>query len=215
MAQVDNYCERIDPSFWAEPVNALTNLAFILAGLFMWRRVGAWGTGRLLSLILIVIGCGSWAFHTQAQVWAGVADVVPILAFILVYLYLANRAYWSFSPWLSAGLVLLFVPYAAAVIPVAQLVPGLGSSASYVPVPILIGIYAVLLRQSAPGTARGLVIGAAILSLSILMRSLDMPLCAQWPLGTHFLWHILNAVMLAWMIEVYRRHILAAPRAGR
>jgi hypothetical protein len=29
-------------------------------------------------------------------------------------------------------------------------------------------------------------------------------------LGTHFLWHLLNAVMLGWMINVYVRH-----RAGR
>jgi hypothetical protein len=34
-------------------------------------------------------------------------------------------------------------------------------------------------------------------------------------LGTHFLWHILNALMLGWMIEVYRRHRLAAAGAHR
>jgi aspartyl-tRNA(Asn)/glutamyl-tRNA(Gln) amidotransferase subunit C len=33
----------------------------------------------------------------------------------------------------------------------------------------------------------------------------------QIPLGTHFLWHILNGIMLGWMIEVYRRHMLAPP----
>jgi hypothetical protein len=32
-------------------------------------------------------------------------------------------------------------------------------------------------------------------------------------MGTHFLWHILNGLMLGWMIEVYRRHMLAVPRA--
>ena len=28
------------------------------------------------------------------------------------------------------------------------------------------------------------------------------------PVGTHFLWHVLNAVMLAWMILVWQRHRL-------
>jgi hypothetical protein len=28
---VDLYCERTDPSFWAEPINALSNLSFLLA----------------------------------------------------------------------------------------------------------------------------------------------------------------------------------------
>ena len=31
---VDLYCERTSPVFWAEPVNALTNLAFFLAAWF-------------------------------------------------------------------------------------------------------------------------------------------------------------------------------------
>ena len=44
LTPVDNYCERIDPGFWAEPLNALSNTAFILAaayGFYLWRREGA------------------------------------------------------------------------------------------------------------------------------------------------------------------------------
>ena len=51
--------------------------------------------------------------------------------------------------------------------------------------------------------------GAGLLVVSLTFRTLDEPLCAAIPLGTHFLWHILNAIMLAWMIEVYRAHVLA------
>jgi hypothetical protein len=45
-ASVDIYCERIDPGFWAEPVNALTNLAFLLAAAFVWPRVRDRAMGR-------------------------------------------------------------------------------------------------------------------------------------------------------------------------
>jgi hypothetical protein len=58
---------------------------------------------------------------------------------------------------------------------------------------------------------RGLLIGAAILSVSITARSLDLGLCAALPGGTHYLWHILNAIMLGWMIETYRRAAPAEP----
>ena len=34
-ASIDGYCERLDPSFWAEPLNAWTNLAFLLAAAVM------------------------------------------------------------------------------------------------------------------------------------------------------------------------------------
>jgi len=88
------------------------------------------------------------------------------------------------------------------------MVPGLGSSASYAPVPLLIAVYALLLRHRCPDTARGLAIGAGILVVSLTFRTLDRPLCDAFPLGTHPMWHILNAVMLGWMIEVGRRHRL-------
>jgi hypothetical protein len=52
-------------------------------------------------------------------------------------------------------------------------------------------------------------LGAGILVVSLTFRTLDDPLCDLVPFGTHFLWHILNGLMLALMIEVYRRHMLA------
>ncbi len=73
--------------------------------------------------------------------------------------------------------------------------------------PLLILIYAALVRARAPDTARGLALGAGILIVSLTFRTLDRPLCDALPLGTHFLWHIVNATMLGWMIEVYRRHM--------
>ncbi|MFC3568023.1 hypothetical protein [Paracoccus simplex] len=81
-----------------------------------------------------------------------------------------------------------FIPYAAAMVPLFSMIPGLGSSASYAPVPLLILVYALLLRQRLPDTARGLAIGAGILILSLTFRTLDQPLCGALPFGTHFLW---------------------------
>jgi hypothetical protein len=72
----------------------------------------------------------------------------------------------------------------------------------YVPVPILIAAYAVALRHRRPEAARGLAIGAGILAASLVFRTLDAGICPAFPLGTHFLWHVLNAVMLGWMIGV-------------
>jgi hypothetical protein len=215
--QIDGYCERLDPSYWAEPLNAVTNAAFVLAAFIMWRRLrgGHMPLATGLAAILAIIGIGSYLFHTHATVWASTADVVPIMAFILLYLFAANLHYWRLPAWQALGLTALFLPYAAATVPLFALVPGLGSSAGYAPVPLLIAVYAVMLRRRAPRTARGLAIGVAILVASLAFRSLDQPLCAILPVGTHFMWHILNAVMLGWMIEVYRRHMLAAPQAAR
>ncbi len=213
--QIDGYCERLTPAYWAEPINAVTNAAFLIAAFIMWRRVRGLGMqlAMLLVVILATIGIGSYLFHTHAQVWAAMADVAPILLYILVYIFAINRHVWQMRPLPAAMVTALFIPYAAATLPLFQLVPGLGGSAVYAPVPLLILIYAFLLRNRTPETARGLAIGAFILIASITFRALDEPLCMQLPLGTHFMWHILNATMLGWMIEVYRRHMTRASQS--
>ncbi|MEQ5795918.1 ceramidase [Paracoccus sp. NFXS7] len=208
LAPVDAYCERTGPEYWSEPVNALTNLAFLLAALVMARRLRGPGlaTGRVLAGVLFVIGLGSWLFHTHANGLTGLMDVLPILTFILIYVFAATRDYLGARPWVAALVTAGFIPYAAVTVPLFAQVPGLGSSASYAPVPVLILAYAVLLRNRLPRVARGLAIGAGLLTLSLTFRTLDQASCAVLPIGTHFMWHILNATMLAWMIEVWRRH---------
>ncbi|MFN3276721.1 MAG: ceramidase domain-containing protein [Paracoccus sp. (in: a-proteobacteria)] len=207
-APVDAYCERTGPDYWSEPINALTNLAFLVAAVLIWRRLQGPGLamGRLMAGVLFVIGIGSWLFHTHANPLTSLMDVVPIVAFILLYVFAATRDYFGARPWVAAVVTAGFIPYAALTVPLFQQVPGLGSSASYAPVPLLIGVYALLLRRRLPQVARGLAIGAGLLVVSLTFRTLDQASCAVLPIGTHFMWHILNAIMLAWMIEVWRRH---------
>lgn len=214
-AAVDAYCERTGPEYWSEPLNAVTNLAFVLAALLMWQGVRTLPLGRAMCVLLAVIGIGSWLFHTHATRWAGMADVVPILLFILLYVFAASRDFIGLPTLWAGAAVLAFFPYAAATVPLFGMIPGLGSSAGYAPVPVLILGYALMLRRSAPATARGLAIGAAILTVSLTFRTLDGPICDRVPIGTHFLWHILNATMLGWMIAVYRRHMLAGDTMRR
>ena len=215
LREIDGYCERLGPGYWAEPVNAVTNAAFVIAAIWMWWRSAGVPLARVLAAVLFAIGVGSYLFHTHAQVWAAIADVAPIGIFILLYLFAVNRDVWRMPVWAALLGTVLFLPYAALTIPLWQGVPVFGVSAGYMPVPTLILIYALLLWRMVPRVAHGLAIGAAILLVSLALRSIDESICAQVPLGTHFLWHILNGVMLGWMIEVYRRHALEGARAAR
>ncbi|WP_111431511.1 ceramidase domain-containing protein [Rhodobacteraceae bacterium DSL-40] len=206
--EVNSYCERTGPGYWSEPVNALTNLAFVAAGLWAWRHAGRAGDrgGRLLAAILVAIGIGSWLFHTHAQVWAMMADVLPILVFILVYVFLATVRFFALPAWAGALAVALYFPWSMLIERgLTPLVGTLNGSMSYVPVPTLIFLYAGLLARRRPETARGLALGAALLCLSLLFRSIDQAVCGAVPSGTHFLWHLCNAVLLGWMIRVMVR----------
>ena len=126
-----------------------------------------------------------------------------------LYLFAASRDLLGLRPWAAGVATLGFIPYAALLTPAFAALPGFSVSAFYWPVPVLILAYAAILRARAPATARGLALGAGVLCLSLAARSVDQAVCAALPLGTHFLWHLLNALMLGWMIEVWRRHAAA------
>lgn len=216
---VDGYCERTDASLWSEPLNAATNLAFLIAAAILWRRTS--GARRpvqaALIALLFAIGIGSGLFHTVATRWAALADVLPIGLFILVYVYAANRDFWCLPAWAASLGTAAFLPYAAAAGATFAAVPGFAISAAYWPVALLIAAYGVLLLGRAPVTGRGMLIGAGVLTVSLVARSLDGTLCAAVPIGTHWLWHLLNGALLGWMIEVHRRHVAAleGPAGGR
>ena len=207
---IDGYCERLGPGLWAEPWNALTNIAFIVAAIVMFMRPD---TRRhplavVLCVLLFAIGVGSGLFHTFANRLTMISDVTPIALFVLTYLYAANRHFMRLRPLYAAGVTLLFFPYewlAATVI--SALMPWIGGSIAYVPIALLIFIYGFLVRGRLRRVSTHLFIGASLLSVSIFFRWLDDPICGSVPLGTHFLWHILNAVMLAWMIWSLTQHL--------
>ena len=212
---IDIYCERLDIGIWAEPINAVTNVAFILVAIFMWLRCKNLLEGRILSFLLCSIGCGSFLFHTFAQTWAAILDVTAILIFILTYIFVANLRFLACSKMVSLIGVILFFPYQLILTSILSNIQFFGSSVQYIPVAILIFIYSGLLRKSEPNLSRGLFIGASILCLSIIFRTIDKPFCSTLSVGTHFVWHILNAIMLSWMIEILRRHMLAGYSLGR
>lgn len=213
MRQIDIYCERMGHAFWAEPVNAVSNGAFLLAAVIMWLRAPH-PVCRALSAVLAVIGVGSFLFHTHGTVWAMIADVVPIGVFILGYIWAAHRLFWGLSRVWAGITALASVPLAALMTPVFGAVPFFEISAGYWPMAVVIALEAWLLRNRLPRVAFGMAVGAGVLVASLTARSVDMAVCAAVPVGTHFLWHLLNGFMLGWMIEVLRRHLAEQPSAG-
>lgn len=112
---VNSYCERLDASFWSEPVNALSNVGFLLVAALVWRRLEVRSDpgARLLTLVLVAIGVGSFLFHTHAEVWAMLADVLPILGFILIYVHLATVRFLGAPVWGGALAAVAYVPASA------------------------------------------------------------------------------------------------------
>jgi hypothetical protein len=178
LAPVDLYCERLSTAFWAEPVNALSNLAFLLAAYFLWRLPLPQGRStvamsRILMLMVAVIGVGSFLFHTVAQRWALFADVIPIsvyqVLFLAFYLRKVARRNWL----VTLGWVLFFfvVTYGAGRLPDQWLNGSVGSYGSAWLFIGGLGVYHWRMRKTEP---MALLLATGVFTLSLVLRSMDM-----------------------------------------
>src|ERR1051326_4784542 len=204
---VDNYCERTSAALNAEPINALTNAAFLVAAWGAWRVLSGHATARKPRLVwaliatMVIVGVGSFLFHTVATRWAEWADVVPIMVFMLLYLWLILTAFFNWPAWLklaALGVYLAATFYLEAVIPGTVLWGG----ALYLPtILLMIGIGIALCWQKSRAAA-GMFAATVVFLLSFSARTLDAKVCPLLPVGTHFMWHLLNATLLYILVRV-------------
>ncbi|MEM6781607.1 MAG: ceramidase domain-containing protein [Pseudomonadota bacterium] len=195
---IDIYCERLGPGLLAEPINAITNLSFFIAASFCLHLAYKkdaldWRSGALITLVYI-IGTGSTLFHTTATFWAMLSDALPILFYQIVFLQVYSSRVIGLSCRYSSGLLALFL---LTVFMFGQLPSDwLNGSIGYFPA--LLFLYGLSYwHWRFASVEKNLMLQASgIFTVSLFFRSIDMYVCDSLPLGTHFLWHILNGVVL-------------------
>jgi hypothetical protein len=199
---VDNYCERTAPGLWGEPVNALSNFAFLIASAVLLWLLSSQPHGKraalsvwLLPITLGVVGVCSLAFHTFATSLTGALDSLSIVVFILIAVVTLVHWMWG-VPWKWAWL-------AAPAFLVLSFGFNLATGAvlgGYLPALVgLLGFGLAIRFTVAPPQSRHgdrLLWASAIFAASLTLRTLDLPLCQGFPVGTHFAWHCLNAIVL-------------------
>jgi hypothetical protein len=211
---IDSYCERIDIGFWAEPLNALTNAAFIVAAahaFLMWRRSGAKDWAALwLVFVAAIVGIGSFLFHTFANRWSLLADVLPIAVFIYSYFLLSMRRYLGLRLVAAIAGTALFAAFSMSFTRLwFSLFPGvtLNGSVSYIPAALALSVVGVACRVlNERDAGRALILAACVFGVSLFFRSIDASACSAWPSGTHFLWHALNALVLGILMNTAIAH---------
>jgi hypothetical protein len=207
---VDIYCERTSAALEAEPINALTNIAFFIAAWGAWRMraLAAPDAARLVSILIslvVLTGLGSFLFHTVATRWAEWGDVIPIFAFMLVYVWFVMT--WLFGFGLRTR-VLIIGGFSALTLSLEAWVPStvLWGGALYVPTLIIAIAAAGALHCMRHPAASAMATAVGTFFLAFTMRSLDTPVCNAVPIGTHFLWHLLNAIFLYLLVRLAILH---------
>ena len=209
---IDHYCERTGPGLWAEPFNALSNLAFVIVAFVLWRQLArqpeSGPSQRVLIVLIGVLGVASFAWHSAATPWARRLDILALLLFQTGWLWVYLREALGLSlRW--SGLALLGL--ALGLLPAASQVDGSNPLPLYLPTLVVLfalGLHRRLRIRHAPNR---LLAAAAMFAIALVLRTLDEPLCTAFPLGTHFAWHLLDAIVV-WLAM---RSLAPAPVVAR
>lgn len=224
---VDIYCERLAPGFWAEPVNAISNAAFLIAaiwaGIEARRRAEPNPLVWLLIVLAACIGIGSFLFHTFANKWSELADVGPIWTFVALYCLVAAARLGRVQPGrvviaavALTGLIALILamgegqppadpPGAAAGHGHSHAPDPFNGSLQYLPAVIALAIFAIITQIRRHPLRRWVQAAGVVFLISLVMRTIDRDICTAIPLGTHFLWHLLNGLLIGLVLQILIR----------
>ncbi|MEG3922609.1 ceramidase domain-containing protein [Microcoleus sp. POL10_C6] len=194
---IDLYCERLIPGLWSEPLNAISNVSFIIAAGAIWQLAqrhhkispGIW----ILIALATSIGIGSFLFHTFATRWANLLDVIPILVFQLCFIWLYSRRVVRMNSGYAGVLLAAFFFVSDFS---KQFTNFLNGSLSYAPAFLVLlglGLYHYRQQKREPFI---LLAATGVFLLALAFRTLDRAICPFFSTGTHFLWHLCNGVLL-------------------
>lgn len=202
---IDSYCERVAPGLLGEPLNAVTNLAFMIAAFWLWRIARRHGRDRswmlrTLVILLFATGVCSLIFHSFANTIGVILDSLALTLCLLAAILFSARA-WLRQGWWLAALWPVGMIVAAFVLGSFVPVEGAAYLGPFATGVLMAGI--LILRGHPAG--RDVAIGIACFVPSFFFRTIDAPVCEAFPSGTHFMWHMLNACVLGFAILPFAR----------
>ena len=107
---MDFYCERTNEQIFNEPVNAISNIFFIIVSLSLIKILRKNQSNKIYyiqPILIFFIGIGSFLFHLNPNIITLYSDVIPIFLFSLSFIFF-NRDVININYLNNALLFLLF-----------------------------------------------------------------------------------------------------------
>ncbi|MCF6272057.1 MAG: ceramidase [Rhodobacteraceae bacterium] len=193
------YCGRFSDGFAGELQNSLSNIAFVAAaglGFAIWRS-NANQDGFQLALVILaaLIGIGSFTFHSAPGMLTLQFDLIPIQLFgLAAFFYLARREFEL--PILGAFLAIAVFFLARQGWVMIAPRGALGGGITHIPTVILLVGCGIWLSSKGKQVGRYLIIAAGFYVVALAARTADLLVCSRFPLGVHWMWHILTAAVV-------------------
>ncbi|MGO9545846.1 MAG: ceramidase domain-containing protein [Rhodomicrobium sp.] len=223
---VHMYCERANSSSWnAEPLNAVSNIAFFVAAWAAWRlqkrrpNTALRGPIEALWIFIAIVGAGSLTFHTIATRWAEWADVIPILVFMIAYCWLILTVFFKWPVWLKTLTTFAFFA-ATFYLESDAFEKFLWGGAMYLPTLFFLVGAGIGIWRCDASAGKAFFAAAGLFVLSFIARTIDVPVCSHLSIGTHYFWHLFNAAVLFLLVRTIILHApggeqAAGPGGGR
>ena len=195
---VSYYCERVSVGFFGEPLNAITNIFFMLSAILILKFYRDYISFFSISFI----GISSFAFHTYPSSITGLLDVIAIVTFMLIFIIKMYRQILRFK-FLNSTLIAIFFVVVCYFSGINFQNSILGISSYYLPI-ILHLLFLIIYfnkKKVAFKNLKYLYFSTLLFSGSLTLRIVDNKICSIFPLGTHFIWHIFNAIFLFYLIK--------------
>ena len=195
---MDFYCERTNQQIFNEPINAISNIFFIIVSLSLIKILRKNQSNKIYyiqPILIFFIGIGSFLFHLNPNIITLYSDVIPIFLFSLSFIFFFNRDVININYLNNALLFVLFFFLFLFITPKLSY-EILNGSEFYFANYFFLTMYTIWLYFKKSDFFQLLLLGFIFFNLSILLRSLDNHICEYFSIGTHFLWHFLNAYLL-------------------
>lgn len=197
------YCERTQWGLWAEPMNLISNLAFIIIFIYLLYQIRTFKKVSKIyyffASLVLGIGVGSILFHSLATPFAKWLDILPIFTFIFFYILWANQKILNLKLPLNLFILGLFIATTVFLNQVASHI--LTGSLAYIPAWIYLAAFSSIKTQNL-FLKRRLQTATMLFTLALIARVTDNIICPIIPIGTHFIWHILNACLLYYLCTI-------------
>ncbi|MDC0184740.1 ceramidase [Rhodobiaceae bacterium] len=122
VGDISRWCERVSPSIFREPINAFSNVGFMITGLIMFWILskednktndftGLTNISILYASVVIFLGPGSFLMHGTHSYWGQWIDNVSMVTYIIVpWLYnLKELGNWSFKRFFTTYTLIVFI----------------------------------------------------------------------------------------------------------
>lgn len=201
---LSTYCESGVGLFYTQPINTISNIALLISAYFAYQLIKTNNINNrtiiILPFILAVTGIGSILWHGMPNLLTNFADTLPLSAFVLLSLFFLldkllkkRKLMWQ----ILLAFILVEIPF------IFHILPSFNGFLPYL-IMLVFGVFVFygLIKKYKTLTS-DLAIIITLFATAFFFRTIDHTVCPVLSMGTHFIWHILNALVFYLLIRIF------------